>query len=175
VNVSFPSAHNIIGLWPAAWTHGNLLRPGYGATADGMWPYSYEACDTGTFPNQISKTGVPTAAKHDGDPGWGGQISFLDGQRASACTCPGEDHPGPNVNVGRGGPEIDIFEAQAYYFGDGTKGSVSQSIQIAPMDGGYHWNNVSGVDVDYYNTTITRQNPFSGRLAIRFTLVTQKV
>lgn len=29
----------------------------------------------------------------------------LPGQRASACTCEGEDHPGPRNSVGRGGPE----------------------------------------------------------------------
>lgn len=34
----------------------------------------------------------------------------LPGQRMSACTCPGEDHAGPDVTVGRGVPEIDIIE-----------------------------------------------------------------
>ena len=34
----------------------------------------------------------------------------LPGQRLSACTCAGEDHPGPDVTVGRGVPEIDIIE-----------------------------------------------------------------
>lgn len=34
----------------------------------------------------------------------------LPGQRLSACTCKGEDHPGPDVSVGRGSPEIDIIE-----------------------------------------------------------------
>jgi beta-glucanase (GH16 family) len=31
---------------------GNLARPGYGGTTDGMWPYSYDTCDIGTLPNQ---------------------------------------------------------------------------------------------------------------------------
>jgi hypothetical protein len=26
--------------WPGAWTMGNLARPGYPATTDGMWPYT---------------------------------------------------------------------------------------------------------------------------------------
>lgn len=26
------------GLWPGAWTMGNLGRAGFGATTDGMWP-----------------------------------------------------------------------------------------------------------------------------------------
>lgn len=30
---------------------------------------------------------------------------------SSACTCPGEDHPGPRNNIGRGAPEVDIIEA----------------------------------------------------------------
>jgi hypothetical protein len=29
-----------------------------------------------------------------------------------ACTCPGEDHPGPVNNIGRGAPEIDVLEAE---------------------------------------------------------------
>jgi hypothetical protein len=27
--------------WPGIWTMGNLARPGYPATTDGMWPYTY--------------------------------------------------------------------------------------------------------------------------------------
>ncbi len=27
---------------------GNLGRAGYGATLDGMWPYSYDTCDVGS-------------------------------------------------------------------------------------------------------------------------------
>ena len=54
--------------------------------------------------------------------------------RLSACTCPGGDHPGPSVNVGRGAPEIDIFEAQVSYSAPrgGRVGTVSQSAQVAP-------------------------------------------
>lgn len=33
------------GFWSALWTMGNLGRPGYGASVDGMWPYSYDSCD----------------------------------------------------------------------------------------------------------------------------------
>jgi len=32
-----PGSPDISGLWPAAWTMGNLGRAGYGATTDGMW------------------------------------------------------------------------------------------------------------------------------------------
>jgi hypothetical protein len=37
-------------------------------------------------------------------------ISSLPGQRVSACTCAGEDHPGPVNTKGRGAPEIDAIE-----------------------------------------------------------------
>ena len=32
---------DILFQWPGAWTMGNLGRPGYRATTDGTWPYSY--------------------------------------------------------------------------------------------------------------------------------------
>lgn len=45
VSVQLPGSGSVSGLWPAVWTMGNLGRPGYGATTDGMWPYSYQECD----------------------------------------------------------------------------------------------------------------------------------
>lgn len=65
----------------------------------------------------------------------GHKLSFLEGQRASACTCSGEDHPGPNVRVGRSAPELDILEAQVL----NGHGEASQSLQIAPFDANYAW------------------------------------
>ena len=60
--------------------------------------------------------------------------SMLPGQRLSACTCPGESHPGPQAAdgsfVGRSAPEIDLFEALI----DGKRGQVSQSAQWAPFN-----------------------------------------
>lgn len=94
---------------------GNLGRAGYGASLDGVWPYSYDACDVGTLPNQ-TLNGLPAAATVDGDPTRDGALSYLPGQRLSRCTCQGESHPGPKHSdgtfVGRAAPEIDIFEAQ---------------------------------------------------------------
>lgn len=115
-SVRLPGANNIVGLWPAIWTMGNLGRAGFGASLDGMWPYSYDACDVGTVSNQ-TVNGLPVGATINGDAGQGGILSFLPGQRLSRCTCPGESHPGPmhadGTYVGRAAPEIDIFEAQA--------------------------------------------------------------
>ena len=39
---------------------GNLGRAGYGASLEGMWPYTYDACDVGTLPNQ-THNGAPLA------------------------------------------------------------------------------------------------------------------
>ncbi len=146
-NVSLPGVSNVQGLWPALWMMGNLGRAGYGATTDGLWPYSYDSCDVGTVKNQ-SVNGVPAAASVNGDQGNGGVLSFLPGQRLSRCTCEDApdgskgtrlDHPGPKHNdgtwVGRAAPEIDVFEAQVGkaspdHLGILT-GQVSQSAQWA--------------------------------------------
>lgn len=94
---------------------GNLGRAGYGASLEGLWPYSYDSCDVGTLPNQ-TLSGLPEAALDTGGSDSDGHLSYLPGQRLSRCTCGGESHPGPmhsdGTFVGRAAPEIDIFEAQ---------------------------------------------------------------
>ncbi|KAG0146830.1 hypothetical protein CROQUDRAFT_43782 [Cronartium quercuum f. sp. fusiforme G11] len=151
VNISLPGNPGVQGLWPGAWTMGNLARAGFGASNEGMWPYSYDACDVGTLPNQTNPDGrTPTAAKTTGSHDYGGELSWAPGQRTSACTCKGEDHPGPKETVGRSGPEIDILEAQYGYGPAGNIGSVSQSVQIAPMDAAYAWvNDSSGMHITH--------------------------
>jgi beta-glucanase (GH16 family) len=114
---------------------GNLGRAGYGASLEGLWPYTYDTCDVGTAPNQTFN-GLPINATINGDTGHKGELSFLPGQRLSRCTCAGESHPGPmhsdGTYVGRAAPEIDVFEAQ---MGGKAKtgyfGQVSQSAQWA--------------------------------------------
>ncbi|KAF8908962.1 glycoside hydrolase family 16 protein [Gymnopilus junonius] len=135
VSVSMPGSPSAPGLWPAAWTLGNLGRAGYGATTEGMWPYSYDACDVGTFPAQLNKNETPSAMATNG-PNSGPQSS-QPGQKLSACTCPGSDHPGPSTNVGRGVPEIDIFETQIDT--SRMQGQVSQSFQCAPYNANFDW------------------------------------
>ncbi len=111
-----PGRQDTRGFWPGLWTMGNLGRPGYLGSTDGMWPYSYASCDWGTLINQTSPDGTqPSASLNANGPysaQYGGSLSYLPGQRTSACTCPGEDHPGPNVRVSRSAPEIDALEAQ---------------------------------------------------------------
>ncbi|KAK7022190.1 glycoside hydrolase family 16 protein [Favolaschia claudopus] len=156
VSISLPGAPTQVGFWPGAWTMGNLGRAGYGATTEGMWPYTYAACDLGTFPNQTRHDGSPSSTVQD-------QLSFLPGQRLSACTCPGSDHPGPSTSTGRGVPEIDIIEALVEI--DNTppnfRGQVSQSYQVAPYNAQRQFNNDSSA-TPIQNATITKFNNYIG-------------
>ncbi|KAI0788513.1 beta-glucan synthesis-associated [Abortiporus biennis] len=160
--VVLPGINNIVGLWPAVWTMGNLGRAGYGASLEGMWPYTYDACDVGTVANQTN-SGLPLAATENGDPTENGVLSFLPGQRLSRCTCPGESHPGPmhsdGTYVGRAAPEIDVFEAQIT--GDPLSGQVSQSAQWAPFNEAYIWQNTSD-NLQIYDSSATYLNPYIG-------------
>ncbi|CAL1712544.1 unnamed protein product [Somion occarium] len=157
VSISMPGAPTAPGLWPGAWTMGNLGRAGYGATTEGMWPYSYDTCDLGTFPNQTDHDGNPSVAATGSDSG--GPLSFLPGQRLSACTCPGSDHPGPSVSDGRGVPEIDILEMQIDV--SRFQGEVSQSFQLAPYNYQYSFDNSSDAST-IYDPTITKFNSYKG-------------
>ncbi|KDN47569.1 glycoside hydrolase family 16 protein [Tilletiaria anomala UBC 951] len=141
-SIQLPGTPQQQGFWPGAWIMGNLARPGYLGSTDGMWPYSYSACDTGILANQtnIDGTGPDGAIHSKGTYADNrGHISHLPGMRASSCTCPGEDHPGPNRKTARSAPEFDILEASVVPRGAPTKGQASQSLQIAPFDEGYHW------------------------------------
>ncbi|CAE6396751.1 unnamed protein product [Rhizoctonia solani] len=164
-NVSLPGKSTVYGLWPALWTMGNLGRAGYGASLDGMWPYSYDSCDIGTLANQTDpKTNGPAAVHTMGDPSNGNELSYLPGQRLSACTCPNDPtHPGPKRKdgsfVGRSAPEIDIFEAQV---DSGTLiGHVSQSGQWAPFNHLYTWFNDSD-NLKIYDSSVTQLNTYVG-------------
>ncbi|KAJ8592056.1 glycoside hydrolase family 16 protein [Rhizopogon salebrosus TDB-379] len=161
-SVTLPGSNDVHGLWPAVWTMGNLGRAGFGASLEGLWPYSYDSCDVGTLPNQTYPgTSKPLAAVQNGDPDHNGVLSYLPGQRLSACTCPGESHPGPvrknGDYVGRSAPEIDIFEATI----DGGVGKVSQSAQWAPFNAGYIWLNTSD-NLKIYDADTTVLNSYHG-------------
>ncbi|CAE7071772.1 unnamed protein product [Rhizoctonia solani] len=171
-NVSLPGSSKTYGLWPAVWTMGNLGRAGYGASLEGTWPYTYDSCDVGTLANQTDPvTKGPAAAHTGGVSSSKGEMSYLPGQRLSACTCTSESdgtdgqqmvHPGPKVNgqyVGRSAPEIDVFEAQV-----DTKtlvGSVSQSGQWAPFNAAFVWDN-SSTNLVIPDATKSKLNTFVG-------------
>lgn len=139
VSVRLPHYGNITGLWPGIWTMGNLGRPGYMATTEGVWPYSYEACDAGITANQSSPDG----------------ISYLPGQKLNSCTCKGEDHP--NRGTGRGAPEIDVLEGEINT--DVGVGVASQSLQIAPYD---IWYYPDYEFMEIHNASISSMNTYTG-------------
>jgi hypothetical protein len=75
------------------------------------------------------------------------------------CLCPGQEdqHPGPNLTVGRSAPEIDAVEAQVRV--RDAKGEVSQSFQIAPFNAGYE---VPNMTHEVYDPSITVLNTYWG-------------
>ncbi|KAI9677722.1 MAG: hypothetical protein M1829_002494 [Trizodia sp. TS-e1964] len=144
-SISLPGKGDVGGFWPGFWAMGNLGRPGYASTTDGLWPYSYhDVCDVGITKNQSSPDG----------------LSFLPGMRLPACTCSGEDHPSPGKS--RSAPEIDAIEASTGPIGPGNShyvGSASQSAQIAPFDIWY------APDYDFlevYDPSVTSMNAYRG-------------
>lgn len=139
ISARLPSYGNISGLWPGLWTMGNLGRPGFMGTTEGVWPYTYDACDAGITANQSSPDG----------------ISYLPGQRLNSCTCKGEDHP--NRGTGRGAPEIDIIEGEVS--SDLKLGVASQSFQIAPFD---IWYYPDYNFVQIHNLDVTSMNTYTG-------------
>ena len=121
-SISLPGRGDTVGFWPGFWSMGNLGRPGYASSTDGMWPYSYDdVCDAGITPNQSSTDGM----------------NWLPGMRLPACTCTNEDHPSPGKS--RSAPEIDVIEASVTNLNaQDMIGMVSQSCQIAPFDIWYY-------------------------------------
>ncbi|TFK35297.1 beta-glucan synthesis-associated protein-domain-containing protein [Crucibulum laeve] len=164
VAVTFPGPNeDTQGYWPGAWTMGNLARPGYSATTDGMWPYTYDSCDVGTLPNQTNVDGLgPPAALHSdfSRDKYNNELSWLSGQRLSACSCPGGDHPGPGTK-GRGAPEIDIFEASKDKQNPHGQ-TVSQSAQFAPFSHDYIYLNATADEWEIFDPDRTRPNTYHG-------------
>ncbi|KZV69173.1 glycoside hydrolase family 16 protein [Peniophora sp. CONT] len=166
VAITFPGPNSEAhGYWPGAWTMGNLGRPGYGATTDGTWPYTYNSCDVGTFPNQTWVNGTgPTAATHSDASkiDYNFELSWLSGQRLSACTCDGGEHPGPSNSVGRGAPEIDILEQEHNKTTDALGGVISQSIQLAPFSQDYIYANDTQDAFLIVDPSVTQANNYRG-------------
>lgn len=109
--VILPGKHNVGGLWPAFWMLGNLARHTYVGSSEHIWPWSDTTC------NKRSR----------------------ESQRLSACL--NAAHYGMEVGVGRGAPEIDIFEVQPGNIKSGTgpfhempvgQPFASTSFQVAP-------------------------------------------
>lgn len=77
---------------------------------------------------------------------------------ASACICPGEDHPGPANNKGRGAPEIDALEAEKDKEEAGQV--ASQSAQFAPFTHDYLYGNSSADQWTVYTPDSSRPNTY---------------
>ena len=77
-----PGKPDVGGLWPAFWLLGNLARHTYVGSSNHMWPWSSTKCTQASF----------------------------NGQLISGCDR--VEHYGLEKGLGRGSPEIDIFEAQ---------------------------------------------------------------
>jgi len=109
--IALPGRHDIGGLWPAFWMLGNLARHTYVGSSEHIWPWSSSVC------TEKSKSA----------------------QLISACDR--VQHYGLHKGVGRGAPEVDVFEVQAGSIKAG-KGSfiqmpvgqpfMSSSYQVAP-------------------------------------------
>ena len=80
--VELPGWHDIGGLWPAFWILGNLARHTYVGSASHVWPFSSTTCTNHT-----------------------GESQLING-------CMDAVHFGMKPKVGRGAPEVDIFEVQ---------------------------------------------------------------
>jgi beta-glucanase (GH16 family) len=124
---------------------GNLGRPGYRASTEGMWPYSYhDECDAGITANQSSTDG----------------ISFLPGMKLPACTCANAEHPSPGIS--RSAPEIDALEGTVSPIDKEGKvmvGAISQSAQVAPFDVFY----MPDYDqIAVYQPNVTSMNSYLG-------------
>lgn len=109
--VVLPGYFEIGGLWPAFWLLGNLVRHTYVGSSDHVWPWSSNVCNNHT----------------------------TDAQLINACSS--NQHYGLQPGVGRGAPEMDIFEVQPgnVKAGEGMylKTSVGQpcatsSFQVSP-------------------------------------------
>lgn len=69
VRLSLPGSPDVSGFWPGVWTMGNLGRPGYGATTEGTWPYTYDSCNLGVLKNQTNMAGTGPDAALESDQG----------------------------------------------------------------------------------------------------------
>lgn len=141
------SGHILMKVSPKVRTIWKLIRELLDSTTDLALSFVYSkmspACDVGTIYNQTTPEGIPASNARGGRTAFNGKyntesLSWLQGQRLSACTCAGEDHPGPKLSdgsfKGRGAVEIDVFEAQV---GKGKADpsirtmQVSQSAQVS--------------------------------------------
>ncbi|KAG2482848.1 hypothetical protein HYH03_018239 [Edaphochlamys debaryana] len=144
VSVKLPGDDKVGGFWPSVFTLGNLGRTGYLRSSEGLWPHSYNTCDT-----------LATEKK----PNWSDNP-----QRINRCNSP----------EGRGAPEIDLLEAGVWKKEDGKGGyymqaEVSTSLPISPiLPNGLHWlDDPESMKFATYNDPYlqSKPNPWNGPLS----------
>lgn len=123
LEAQLPGKHNVGGLWPAFWLLGNLARHTYVGSSEHVWPWSSQTCTAKSRTAQL-----------------------ING-------CANAAHFGMEKRLGRGAPEVDIFEVQPgnvkHNTGPFLESSVGQpfmsaSFQVAPgraanRPGPGHW------------------------------------
>ncbi|MCO5550371.1 hypothetical protein L7F22_003855 [Adiantum nelumboides] len=127
------------------------------------------ACDVGTIYNQTTPEGIPASNARGGRTAFNGKyntesLSWLQGQRLSACTCAGEDHPGPKLSdgsfKGRGAVEIDVFEAQV---GKGKADPSIRTMQVSQSaQDQYTFANTTGPAYDLFTPLSSEANTYKG-------------
>jgi len=109
--VILPGKPKVGGLWPAFWMLGNLARHTYVGSSEHIWPWSSTVC--------TSKS--------------------RDSQLVSGCA--NSVHYGMKKRLGRGSPEVDVFEVQpgpikaqegVFFYSSVGQPFMSASYQVAP-------------------------------------------
>jgi len=95
------------GYWPALWLFGNLGRAVYQNSNTGLWPWSYDQCDTDL---ELPPTDPP--------------------QRISACDDHDLESEGLHAFQGRGATELDVLEGAVT--DDGVMSYSVGSLQLSP-------------------------------------------
>jgi len=95
------------GYWPALWAFGNLGRAVFQNSNTGLWPWSYDKCDSDL---ELPPTDPP--------------------QRISACMDHDFDAEGLHPFQGRGATELDVLEGAVS--NDGQNSYVVGSLQLSP-------------------------------------------
>lgn len=152
--VQLPGKRGVPSFWPAIWMMGNLGRAGYMYSTAGQWPYSFNACPSG--PNV-----GPNPAAYPWSPPITPQMFTACGAVGLPAGVSAEDW-GMSASLGRGAPEIDIFEAVIPATGSPQ---VSQTLQMAPVQPPGSPYNAAGLSFPGAATAFrTRLNPWQGVL-----------
>ena len=115
ISIQLPGTPTRGGLWPACWMLGNLARPGYLTSTEGIWPWSYDTCGS-------SSEAVEAAS--------GQALNACDGSRGRGS---------PEIDIIEAQPGDYVLEYSNVPFVDGTRRDVSlgrpqisSSLQISP-------------------------------------------